>query len=349
MTAKVKKNIVAMAAAFVCLLILPGVTANATAVVTETEPNEFKGMATEFNLGDICYGEMGSYSLYLQRNRTSDIDWYAVNVPNGGTYRFSFFQYFSYFNSTTTMIEICDNSGKKLAAPAYYMKKNGEEYYDFGVVNPGTIYVKFYNYTDFRTKNSHRYAFSIDSVCNVIGHSPETVPGYDATCTEEGLTDGSKCSNCGEILEAQEIIPALGHGSAVVRNKRAATYKIGGYTGDTYCSVCNQLLKEGKNTPKLKAKTQTIKVSTKASKTVKYKAKSLKKRSASFNISARAQGTIRYKLTKGSSKYITVSDSGRVTLKKACKKGTYKITVTASPSYDGKYKKASKTITVKVQ
>ena len=112
MTAKVKKNIVAMVAAFVCLLILPGVTANATAVVTETEPNEFKGMATEFNLGDICYGEMGSYSLYLQRNRTSDIDWYAVNVPNGGTYRFSFFQYFSYFNSTTTMIEICDNSGK---------------------------------------------------------------------------------------------------------------------------------------------------------------------------------------------------------------------------------------------
>ena len=41
MTAKVKKNIVAMVAAFVCLLILPGVTANATGVVTETEPNKY--------------------------------------------------------------------------------------------------------------------------------------------------------------------------------------------------------------------------------------------------------------------------------------------------------------------
>ncbi len=32
-----------------------------------------------------------------------------------------------------------------------------------------------------------------------------------ATCTEAGITAGSKCSDCGETIEEQEVIPALGH------------------------------------------------------------------------------------------------------------------------------------------
>ncbi len=42
-------------------------------------------------------------------------------------------------------------------------------------------------------------------------HTPVTVEGKDATCTEEGLSDGEKCSVCGETLKEQETIPALGH------------------------------------------------------------------------------------------------------------------------------------------
>ncbi len=41
------------------------------------------------------------------------------------------------------------------------------------------------------------------------GHIEEVIPGYPATLTEPGLTDGMKCSVCGEILVAQEEIPAL--------------------------------------------------------------------------------------------------------------------------------------------
>ncbi len=33
----------------------------------------------------------------------------------------------------------------------------------------------------------------------------------DATCTEDGITAGVKCADCGEVLEAQEVIEALGH------------------------------------------------------------------------------------------------------------------------------------------
>ena len=44
-----------------------------------------------------------------------------------------------------------------------------------------------------------------------LGHTEETIPAVAATCIETGLTEGKKCSVCGEILVAQEVVPALGH------------------------------------------------------------------------------------------------------------------------------------------
>ena len=42
-------------------------------------------------------------------------------------------------------------------------------------------------------------------------HTEEVLPGKDATCTETGLTEGKKCSECGEVLVAQEEIAMLEH------------------------------------------------------------------------------------------------------------------------------------------
>ena len=36
----------------------------------------------------------------------------------------------------------------------------------------------------------------------------ESVP---ATCTTDGLTEGSHCSVCGEVISPQQAVPALGH------------------------------------------------------------------------------------------------------------------------------------------
>ena len=43
------------------------------------------------------------------------------------------------------------------------------------------------------------------------GHTIVTDAGIPATCIGEGLTEGRRCSVCGEILAEQEPIPALGH------------------------------------------------------------------------------------------------------------------------------------------
>ena len=45
----------------------------------------------------------------------------------------------------------------------------------------------------------------------VAEHTKETVKGYTATCTKAGLTDGVKCSVCGETLIAQQSIAKLAH------------------------------------------------------------------------------------------------------------------------------------------
>ena len=70
---------------------------------------------------------------------------------------------------------------------------------------------------------------------DALGHTEETVSGKDATCTENGLTDGKKCSVCGETLVAQEEIPALGHNYDAEVTAPDCTN--GGYTTYT-CSVC---------------------------------------------------------------------------------------------------------------
>lgn len=84
----------------------------------------------------------------------------------------------------------------------------------------------------------------------MTAHTPETVPGKAATCTEAGLTEGSKCSVCGIVLTEQEVIPAAHtSGEAVEENKVAATCTAeGSYEEVVYCTVCEEELSRKKVT-----------------------------------------------------------------------------------------------------
>ena len=80
-----------------------------------------------------------------------------------------------------------------------------------------------------------------DDYVDENGHTEETVAGKAATCTEDGLTEGKKCSVCHETLVAQETIEAEGHTEETVAGK-AATCTEKGLTDGKKCSVCHETL-----------------------------------------------------------------------------------------------------------
>lgn len=50
--------------------------------------------------------------------------------------------------------------------------------------------------------------FNIRDVFACKHTTTTTIAGYAATCTKDGLTDGKKCTECGEMVTAQVVIPA---------------------------------------------------------------------------------------------------------------------------------------------
>ncbi len=74
-----------------------------------------------------------------------------------------------------------------------------------------------------------------DTFIPATGHTEEIIPAVAPTCTETGLTEGKKCSTCGEIILAQETVPALGH--AYSETVVAPTCTQEGYTLHT-CARC---------------------------------------------------------------------------------------------------------------
>lgn len=92
---------------------------------------------------------------------------------------------------------------------------------------------------------------------------------------------------------------------------------------------------------------QTIKLPAKYKKVLTYKYKILKHKKITFKPGAKAKTPITYKLIKGNRKNILISSGGKITLKKGCRKGIYKISLTAIES--NIYTKATGTITIKVK
>ena len=68
-------------------------------------------------------------------------------------------------------------------------------------------------------------------------HVTVVLKGRAATCTESGLTDGKICGVCNKVLEAQNIVPALGHNFAnYVSDGNATCLTDGTKTG--VCTRC---------------------------------------------------------------------------------------------------------------
>ena len=82
------------------------------------------------------------------------------------------------------------------------------------------------------------------------GHKVVVDQAKEATCTEDGLTEGKHCSVCNEVIKKQEVIPATGHKIVVDQGKKA-TCTEDGLTEGKHCSICNKIIKKQEIIPAL--------------------------------------------------------------------------------------------------
>lgn len=178
-------------------------------------------------------------------------------------------------------------------------------------------------------------------------HTEVKIPGKAATCTEAGLTEGKKCSECGKVLAGQKSLKATGHAWSSWKTTKAATTEAEGQQTRT-CKNCGK--KEARPIKKIPKKAQTMTV---RAKNIKIKAAKVKKKkqyvskAKAFSIK-KAQGSVEFIKLSGSKK-VTISKKGRITVKKGTKKGTYKIKVRVTAAGNSQYEKGSKTVLLKIK
>ena len=72
-------------------------------------------------------------------------------------------------------------------------------------------------------------------------HTPVVDAAVAATCQKTGLTEGSHCSVCNEVLVAQKVVDKIPH-TVVVDAAVEPTYSSTGLTEGKHCSVCNEVI-----------------------------------------------------------------------------------------------------------
>ena len=83
-----------------------------------------------------------------------------------------------------------------------------------------------------------------------LGHDTVTDAAVAPTCTKTGLTEGSHCGRCGEMITEQKVVPALGH-DMVTDAAVAPTCTKTGLTEGSHCSRCDETIVEQKVVPAL--------------------------------------------------------------------------------------------------
>lgn len=147
------------------------------------------------------------------------------------------------------------------------------------------------------------------------GHKEEIIPAKEPTCEEPGLTEGIRCSVCGEILKEQKTEgEATGHNFGEYKTTKAATALNTGVKTRT-CGVCGK--EEIITIPKLKA---TIKLNV-TSIVLKVGQSTTK-----VKVSGLAKGDSVASWKSGNTSLVKVTSSGKITAGK--KTGSTTVTVT---------------------
>ena len=202
--------------------------------------------------------ESGLFTLTLKECRISGIDANAVSILNLTPEKFT--------SDRSITVTAEGKSGMNLTGWSIEGgRSDGLKYtfdlpYDNATISPIYTSTHTHSYSEEwkSDENGHWHECSCGDKSGYEKHIPEAFAAKEPTCTEDGCTSGEKCSVCGYIISASEIIPAKGHGETEVRNAVPAEIGKNGYTGDTYCKVCGEKIAEGKVIPALGRETGAV-------------------------------------------------------------------------------------------
>ena len=88
---------------------------------------------------------------------------------------------------------------------------------------------------------------SVCLICGIeegdpLGHVEVFDEEIPATCLQNGLTEGSHCSVCGDVIIAQEVIEAPGHVEVIDARVEVVGCLQNGLTEGSHCSVCGDVI-----------------------------------------------------------------------------------------------------------
>ena len=132
-------------------------------------------------------------------------------------------------NDLTDFWEISYNNGKgwndlRFKTETEEQKNCKHSFDKWIILCEGNDYCNGIRYRNCKNCNYKDYQFKLnDNVC--LHLELETIAGTPATCTSEGLTDGKKCTKCGEVVVEQQIIPATDDHSFI----------------DGVCEICGEI------------------------------------------------------------------------------------------------------------
>ena len=207
-----------------------------------------------------------SNSIVLERSEDHPENYhlYAYEDAKSGNYTFLFFsELIEEELATAADVKAKKDLVKAEMRIAFYDSSKGEEvpghthsYYETITKKASCLESGIKTFTCSGCKNSYT------EVIPQTGHTEVIDPAEEATCTEEGKTQGSHCSVCQTVLTAQTVIPKKAH-TEVTDPAEEATCTKEGKTQGSHCSVCNEVIAVQTAIPKKEHsyQTQTVKAS----------------------------------------------------------------------------------------
>lgn len=252
-----------------------------------------EGKQEEINIGELFKGSIpNTFTKNYLTDENISVSISGAKDENGNLLT-KFYGEEKYFKGTMTFTDINDEN-KKFVLPAIAASNN--------LVTASLP----------PEEGTYRILLTLYSYVkgDIHQHSIVTDPAIAATCTKDGLTEGSHCETCGEITKKQTVIPAVGH----VWDKGNITKKptLLAEGEKTYtCTVC-------KTTKKKKLpKKALISIS---GPTEAAKGKSIKLKAALKNIN----GTVKWSVNP--KKTATIKGNGTTATLKGKYAGTVKVT-----------------------